>query len=100
MDIKTNQICSIVTTELKRFNVVDTEYKISQKVMDDLKAATDAAIGHWKGVNTKRTKKDLSSFRKYFVIGKNWWDHTKNKVMGPLWLQIFADIERVKSCIR
>ncbi len=98
MEIKTNQIRSIVTTELKRFNVADTEYMIPQKVMDDLKGATDAAIGDWKGVNTKRTKKDLTSFRNYFVIGKNWWDLSKKKAMGPFWLQIFADIERVKQC--
>ena len=81
---------------MKRFNVADTEYRIPQKVVDDLNKAMDAVIGDWKGVNKVKNKKDLSTFRKYFVSGKNWWDHTKKKVMGPFWLQIFADIERVE----
>ena len=96
MDIKFAQINAIVSAELGRLNVPGADYAISQKVMDDLEAAMGAAIGDWKGVNTVRTMKDLSSFRKYFVIGKNWWDLSKKKVMGPFWLQIFADIERVE----
>ena len=54
------------------------------------------AIDRWSGVHIDRIKKQLTKFRDYFVIGKNWWDLSKKRLIGSVfWVKIFEDIDQV-----
>lgn len=56
------------------------------------------AIDRWNGVHIDRIKKTITKFRDYFVIGKNWWDLSKKRLIGSVfWVKIFEDIDQVKQ---
>ena len=53
-------------------------------------------IDGWSGVDLSKTTTKLNTFRKYFNIGKNWWDQRKKKLLAPIfWLKIFSMIQKV-----
>ena len=94
MEIKIAEIERIVNGELHR------EYCVSSVVINDVLSKFHEVIMQWQGVHLDRIKKrPISRFRDYFVIGKNWWDLTKKKLLGNLfWLEIFRQIQRVRIC--
>jgi len=51
-------------------------------------------LNTWNGPNLSRIRKQISSFRDYFVIGKNWWDLIKRKSLGDIfWMSAFHQIQ-------
>eukprot|EP01083_Nonionella_stella_P223229 795776_1 len=48
------------------------------------------SIELWNGLNLAKTTKSLSTFRKYFAIGKCWFDKKKKNILAPVfWIKIF-----------
>ena len=90
------EIEKIMNIKLKELGGIES-YTISKLVVDGELKALLAVIDGWKGVCTDRLKQIPSTFRQYFCIGKNWWDHTKGRLMGSFWLQIFREIDNAIS---
>lgn len=73
------------------------EFTVPETLRNDILGALYSAIDGWKGVCLKRVTVQPSTFRQYFVIGKNRWDSIKKKHIGTeLWLRIFKFIDQVR----
>eukprot|EP01084_Bolivina_argentea_P219227 371881_1 len=93
LSVKIHKIQNIVNTIFAGRNV-SASFTISnafiQNTLDVLYHAIDY---EWKGVNVARLKKEPSTFRAYFLLGKNWWYSRKKKLIGNVfWLKLFRCI--------
>lgn len=53
----------------------------------------DKFLSEWNGVNLNHTKKQLSTFREYFIIGRSWFDQRKKEILATdLWINVFEII--------
>ena len=97
LSIKIKEIQQIVNTEAAKFGyAINTRFTIPDSIIHRILLHLYGVIHRWNGVNLCRIKKVISTFRDYFVIGKNWWDLTKKKLMGNVfWLTIFKHIQQV-----
>ena len=71
-------------------------FKISSERMRVVLQQLFQNLNTWNGPNLSRIRKQISSFRDYFVIGKNWWDLIKRKSLGDIfWMSSFHQIQAV-----
>ena len=94
-----SKLLAIKITEIERIINEDLhcKYQVSTFVINGVLSKFHDVIMQWQGVHLNRIKKrPLSQFRNYFVIGKNWWDLRKKKLLGDFfWLKIFGELETV-----
>ena len=96
--IKISEIESIVNKQLST-STRPCIYKINRILMENnINTSIISVIDEWPGVHIDRIKKNLTKFRDYFVIGKNWWDIKKQKLIANhFWIKIFEDIDQVQT---
>ena len=96
LSIKISEIENIVNKKLLTSSNPCT-YTINKTAIENIIATSIiSVVDGWKGVHVDRIKKNLTKFRDYFVIGKNWWDIKKqNLIAVHFWINIFEDIYNV-----
>ena len=66
--------------------IMNKNYNIIQKCLDQL----ELFLNEWNGVNLNHTKKNLATFREYFIIGRSWFDQRKKEILATeLWINMF-----------
>ncbi len=64
-------------------------------IADDCLNKLYAIISSWNGIDLKRTKKSLTTFRRYFSIAKCWFDQRKKSILAPdIWVKLFTVLEK------
>ena len=77
-------------------SVPDPTHLLNDRVIDEecIQKLTDS-LQYWRGVNLSKTKKTLSTFREYFVIGKCWFDQKKKSILAPeFWIKILCVLDQ------
>ena len=96
MEIKMDRIGVIINHRLSAHEIMD-RFIVSSDLCDEINLNLFHHIDEWKGVCFQRIKVQPTTFRAYFVIGKNWWDAIKRKFIGSaLWIPLFHRIEAVE----
>jgi len=96
LSIKTEQIERIFNESVRNLHPHrDFKlFKISQDRMRIVLQQLFTNLNTWNGPNLSRIRKQISTFRDYFVIGKNWWDLIKRKSLGDIfWMSAFHQIQ-------
>eukprot|EP01084_Bolivina_argentea_P102864 184288_1 len=71
---------------------------INTHIIDECLNKLYLLLSTWTGVNIAKTKKSLSTFRKYFAIGKCWFDQKKKSIIAPdFWIKYFLTLETFAS---
>eukprot|EP01083_Nonionella_stella_P076480 208416_1 len=72
-----------------------TKFIVSQQLIAQSFLRLCNKIDNWNGVRTFRTKSSLNQYKDYFKVSKNWWDQTKNKLIGAeFWIHVFHYIQK------
>ena len=78
----------------QKITVYDYNNIISRDIINQCLNKLYLSLQLWNGVNLVKTKKSLSTFRKYFVIGKCWFDQKKKNILAPdFWIKFFFALE-------
>eukprot|EP01084_Bolivina_argentea_P136640 240646_1 len=95
LEIKINKITSIVNDRLTSYDKQIPLFQPSQNTINYIFQQLRESVDKWNGVIINRVKKDLNTFRKYFVIGRRCWNLQKSKLLGDVfWLPIVNDIKQ------
>jgi len=75
--------------------LTDPEQVLHSGVIEECLNKLSQSLQFWRGVNLSKTKKALSTFREYFVIGKCWFDQKKKSILAPdFWIKILCVLDR------
>ena len=76
--------------------IINKNYHFTELCLNKL----DQFLSHWNGVDTSHTKKKLSTFREYFIIGRAWFDQRKKEILATdLWINVLDIIISVSKLI-
>ena len=76
--------------------IINKNYHFTELCLNKL----DQFLSDWNGVNVNHTKKKLSTFREYFVIGRSWFDQRKKEILATdLWINVLDIIISVSKLI-
>ena len=74
--------------------VADHDRVLHSGVIEECLNKLSLSLQLWHGVNLSKTKKSLSTFREYFVIGKCWFDQKKKSILAPdFWIKILCVLD-------